>query len=114
MNKIEKGLRQAIDHAKGNPAEGTRETWFDFETFRRVRMVFKNGKWIDLDAQTYSESHLGAALTEGTAARMALLAHVQRDNGCPPTGQYCRDWTKCGCYLEAEEEIKQFEHSSAK
>jgi hypothetical protein len=52
MNKIEKGLHQAIDHAKGNPAEGTRETWFDLETFRWVRRVFENGKWIDPDALT--------------------------------------------------------------
>jgi hypothetical protein len=36
----------------------------------------------------------------------ALLRHLQGENGCERTGKYCRDWQKCGCYLEKESLIK--------
>ena len=47
FEKIKGSLEQALDHAKGNPREGTRERWFDHSKNKLVGRVFKDGKWVE-------------------------------------------------------------------
>lgn len=49
-DKLKKSLEEALAYAKGNPAEGTRETWIDPQTNSARSRTFKNGKWEDNNA----------------------------------------------------------------
>lgn len=50
-NKIAAGLRQAINYAKGEPEEGTRESWYDPQLGRWRYRTFKEGKWVEHETQ---------------------------------------------------------------
>lgn len=38
--------KEALDVARGNPAEGTRESWYDDKTMQWRSRTFKNGEWV--------------------------------------------------------------------
>lgn len=45
--KILKGMREAVAYAKGEPTEGTRESWYDPCKEKWRLRIFENGKWIE-------------------------------------------------------------------
>lgn len=75
---------------------------FDYTTGKR------RGKAAELSASLeHALGHLGTAVDEGEAARAAFLTHLQRENNCAATGKPCREWSKCGCWLEMEKKIEE-------
>jgi hypothetical protein len=46
-SKIVEGLKEAVANAKGHPAEGTRETWWDMHLCKWRSRTFMNGEWVE-------------------------------------------------------------------
>ena len=46
-NRTIKSMEQALAYAKGQPVEGTRESWFDERDLQWHSRTFKGGKWVD-------------------------------------------------------------------
>lgn len=75
---------------------------FDYVTGKRV------GNVAALKAELeHVSGYLGAEIEEADAARAAFLAHLQGENNCRQTGEPCREWSKCDCWLEMDAAIEK-------
>ena len=56
----------------------------------------------------HTSGYLGVEIEEGAATRAAFLAHLQEENNCRATGEHCRTWQQCGCWVEMNNAVERY------